>query len=431
MLGTIWHAAWAGIPLGLCVIAFIPIPWRLRHDRGTLVGKFVTHARQAGALLGASPRIASDPERRSTVTWPTSTRAIIIISGSSNQESGRRPEQADHRARQPRTTATYIARPPRAGRLRRMNISTGSISHRVAKAKAKDARQGREARQSRTEDPLLRRRGLHLPPISPELKYPGTTRRRGRDRPRDHPRERDGPRAQGKAKSATPTSIRPGETPAPSSSAIRARIATSLIFGDAFNDFSVPWHMTTREFNDKVAEHARTDKGVYMINIIDVYDVGREGRRAESTRRRRSRSSTGPDGRREGADPARAEHREGDDTYTGFLGAWVETARKSFKHVDDLRDSTTRPAAASARRSSSWSPTRAAGPRRDLGSRDDDPEVLLSRQGCLFEPKPFGRADHVKADRRAVEGDHPHRRLCPGRQPARPPWPIDPRDRHR
>ena len=26
-----------------------------------------------------------------------------------------------------------------------------------------------------------------------------------------------------------------------------------LVFGDAFNDFSVPWHLTTREFNDKIA----------------------------------------------------------------------------------------------------------------------------------------------------------------------------------
>ena len=44
-----------------------------------------------------------------------------------------------------------------------------------------------------------------------------------------------------------------------------------LIFGDAFNDFSVPWHLTTREFNDKLASML-TDDGVYMINIIDAYE---------------------------------------------------------------------------------------------------------------------------------------------------------------
>ncbi|WP_152050418.1 fused MFS/spermidine synthase [Tautonia marina] len=43
-----------------------------------------------------------------------------------------------------------------------------------------------------------------------------------------------------------------------------------LIFGDAFNDFSVPWHLTTREFNDRLAE-LLDPHGAYMINIIDVY----------------------------------------------------------------------------------------------------------------------------------------------------------------
>jgi spermidine synthase len=46
-----------------------------------------------------------------------------------------------------------------------------------------------------------------------------------------------------------------------------------LIVGDAFNDFSVPYHLTTLEFNQLVAEHL-TEDGVYMVNIID----GRQGR---------------------------------------------------------------------------------------------------------------------------------------------------------
>ena len=46
--------------------------------------------------------------------------------------------------------------------------------------------------------------------------------------------------------------------------------AYDLIFGDAFNDFSVPWHLTTREFNEKL-KRMLTPDGVYMINIIDVY----------------------------------------------------------------------------------------------------------------------------------------------------------------
>lgn len=45
-----------------------------------------------------------------------------------------------------------------------------------------------------------------------------------------------------------------------------------LIIGDAFNDFSVPYHLTTLEFDRQVAAHL-TDEGFYMVNIID----GKEG----------------------------------------------------------------------------------------------------------------------------------------------------------
>ena len=44
--------------------------------------------------------------------------------------------------------------------------------------------------------------------------------------------------------------------------------AYDLILGDAFNDFSVPYHLTTRQFNDRV--HAwLADGGLYLVNIID------------------------------------------------------------------------------------------------------------------------------------------------------------------
>ena len=41
-----------------------------------------------------------------------------------------------------------------------------------------------------------------------------------------------------------------------------------LIVGDAFNDFSVPYHLTTLEFNQLVAAHL-TERGFYLVNIID------------------------------------------------------------------------------------------------------------------------------------------------------------------
>jgi len=41
-----------------------------------------------------------------------------------------------------------------------------------------------------------------------------------------------------------------------------------LILGDAFNDYSVPYHLTTREFNQRVRAWLAPD-GLYLVNLID------------------------------------------------------------------------------------------------------------------------------------------------------------------
>ncbi len=46
-----------------------------------------------------------------------------------------------------------------------------------------------------------------------------------------------------------------------------------LIVGDAFNDFSVPYHLTTREFDQLVRAHLKPG-GIYMANIIDMPSQG-------------------------------------------------------------------------------------------------------------------------------------------------------------
>lgn len=47
-----------------------------------------------------------------------------------------------------------------------------------------------------------------------------------------------------------------------------------LIYGDAFNGFSIPYHLTTREFTKKVKDRL-TPNGAYLINVIDVYQPDR------------------------------------------------------------------------------------------------------------------------------------------------------------
>jgi tetratricopeptide (TPR) repeat protein len=47
-----------------------------------------------------------------------------------------------------------------------------------------------------------------------------------------------------------------------------------FIYEDALNDYSVPFQLTTKEFNDKIAK-LLTDDGIYMTEMIEVYESGR------------------------------------------------------------------------------------------------------------------------------------------------------------
>ena len=44
-----------------------------------------------------------------------------------------------------------------------------------------------------------------------------------------------------------------------------------FIYEDAINDYSVPYQLTTKEFNDKIAQLLSND-GAYMVNLIDIYE---------------------------------------------------------------------------------------------------------------------------------------------------------------
>jgi spermidine synthase len=46
-----------------------------------------------------------------------------------------------------------------------------------------------------------------------------------------------------------------------------------LIVQDAVNDLSVPGHIMTKEYNDRVRE-AMTDDGIYLLSVIDLYKDG-------------------------------------------------------------------------------------------------------------------------------------------------------------
>ena len=112
-----------------------------------------------------------------------------------------------------------------------------------------------------------------------------------------------------------------------------------IIFGDAFSDFSVPWHLTTREFNDKLSKMLEPD-GVYMINIIDIYESDAKAQAKGELEAAKVAAQTiqGFD-KTEGTVPPAilkaeiAKEQALALSYSGFLGSWVKTARETFPYV--------------------------------------------------------------------------------------------------
>ena len=45
------------------------------------------------------------------------------------------------------------------------------------------------------------------------------------------------------------------------------------VIGDAFNDLSVPWHLTTLEFAE-IVHDLLTPDGYYMLNVVDTFEHG-------------------------------------------------------------------------------------------------------------------------------------------------------------
>lgn len=52
-----------------------------------------------------------------------------------------------------------------------------------------------------------------------------------------------------------------------------APVLYDFVYGDAFNDLGVPYHLTTEGFNERLAEVLAED-GVYLVNVIDVFREG-------------------------------------------------------------------------------------------------------------------------------------------------------------
>ena len=283
VLGKVRHAAWAGIPMGLCVIAFLPsiLPEKsgvkaINNARAFLV------SRAASGACARRPTTSSPGEVRHRLP----RREQLLLHQDHQRAPDRGRPEAHPRPRQPHPRLLHQG-PARAARLRlRAHLRPGHPSRDAGEGAG---REGRGRGDDAALHPVPRGRLLHLPALPPG-RLPKTT--------------------------ADVAEIDPAVTEAnhlalwlPRDTTIKTtwgdarqfvdnrRNATKydLVFGDAFNDFSVPWHLTTSEFNDRV-NGLLSDDGVYMINIIDKYLSDRKAvfdalssRARRSSSRRRSR----------------------------------------------------------------------------------------------------------------------------------------------
>jgi MFS family permease len=166
-----------------------------------------------------------------------------------------------------------------------------------------------------------------------------------------------------------------------------------LIFGDAFNDFSVPWHLTTFEFNEKLKKML-TPSGVYMINIIDAYESDAVANQKADDEIDKLKTSESTEGRKK---KIRAAAMASAYRYGGFVGAWVRTAKKTFSHVyifgtDDEPGKGSRETFVVVASNQELDLV-------DLGKRADDPKFYKHRKMTLSVP--YSAADEQAIDLRS------------------------------
>jgi spermidine synthase len=383
MLGSILHAAWAGIPLGLCIIAFIPIPW----FRGQWIQHVVTEIR-------GDPNTTED----AIAYTDESDYYYIKISNEPDADGQKRTLVLDNLIH-----GYFIKDHPE-----RLDYDYEQIyalvGHRVAMAKAQE--QKLPADQKPALKVMFLGGGSYTFPRYLQHTYPGTASEIAEIDPA--------------VTAANRAALWLPEDPTIQTTWGDARQFVErnqddkqydMIFGDAFNDFSVPWHLTTREFNDKLAKMLTPD-GVYMINIIDLYESDDEAEETGRTlalgeaRREAERKARAAGADDEAVKKARAEAQPSPEAVEravaqekayarscgGFLGAWVKTARETFPHLYVF--GTNENPGTGGRETFVVVASKKPLDLSDLGGKESDPEFF--QRGKLFEPRPYSD-EHMRA----------------------------------
>lgn len=287
VIGKIWHCLFAGIPVGLCIIAMVPTE------------KF----KQQSLDLGLREPVGTPDDWDNLLAWIDESQYYYIkVNNEPELDSVKRTIVLDNLIH-----GYFILNHPEHIEYDYEYIYA-QVSQRVAEAKAKAA--GLNSTKDVELSTLFLGGGAYTFPRYMQHFYPKT---------------------QCDVAEIDPAVLRANQMALglPMDSSINTTIGDArqfvmknqekkkydLIYGDAFNDFSVPWHLTTREFNSKLA-NLLSDDGVYMINIIDVYESDKMAR--ERAKKRETSVET---------ELERAQN------LGGFLSSWVKTARETFPYV--------------------------------------------------------------------------------------------------
>jgi MFS family permease len=357
IIGTTWHAVWAGIPLGLCIISFVPVPMlRTQADRWGI----------------REP--AGDPatDKDDAIAWMDESNYYYIkVENSIDAEGKKRTLVLDNLIH-----GYFILDHPERLDYDYEHIYA-LVSDRVARAKAK----AKLAQDAKAVTPTALKTmflggGAYTFQRYILNKYPGSLAEVAEIDP-----------------AVTEANFQalglPRDTPIVTHWGDARQFVErnqdkkqfDIIYGDAFNDFSVPWHLTTREFNDKLSRMMEPD-GVYMINIIDVYE---SDAKADSIAEAEVRKMTDP--------PAgtleRAKAREQAKALGlgGFLGSWVKTARETFPNIYVF--GTDNDPGSGLRETFVVVASKTPLDLDILGGRDDDPKFFNNDR--LVEPRPYGK----------------------------------------
>jgi MFS family permease len=354
-LGSIWHAAWAGVPLGLSVIALSPfgmlhnqaLQWRIREETGdpkiTTSGLAYLDESNYYYIKVSNEADAQGPKR--TLVLDNLIHGYFILG---------HPERLDY-------DYEHIY---------------SLVTHRLAASKAKA--KGLSAAKRVPLKTLFLGGGSYTFPRYLQSQY---------DKVDAEVAEID-PAVNRANRVALGL---PEDTPIKTTFGDARQYVVKneekkqfdIVFGDAFNDFSVPWHLTTKEFNDKIAKMLTPD-GVYMINIIDVY---------ESNETAEENSKTGKNRRSKDAKVAVWQAQQ----LGGFLGAWVETAKLTFPYIYVF--GTEEIPGRGLRETFVVVASKKPIDVESLGGREGDPEFF--EDGKLFEPKPFSENDMKQVKERS------------------------------